>query len=41
MRTALKVAGNPSAIVVYPEAGHAAQDAWTRMLAWFNQHGAA
>ncbi len=52
MRAALKAAGNPSEIVVYPDAGHAfnadyrpsyrpaaAQDAWSRMLAWFHRYG--
>src|ERR1017187_149920 len=54
MREALKAAGKPSEIVVYPGAGHgfnadyrpsydkqAAQDAWTKMLAWFKKFGAA
>lgn len=51
MRTALKVVGSPSQIVVYPNAEHgfhadyrpsynkeAAQDAWTKLLAWFKEH---
>lgn len=51
MRTALKAAGSPSEIVVYPDAGHAfnadyrpsynkaaADDAWKRMLDWFQKY---
>jgi carboxymethylenebutenolidase len=54
MRAALKAAGNPSEIIVYPDAPHAfnadyrpsyrkadAEDAWKRMLDWFQRHGVA
>jgi len=52
MKAALKTAGSPSTIVVYPETPHAffadyrpsyrqvaAEDGWSRLLAWFKQHG--
>src|SRR5690349_3423358 len=52
MQTALKTAGSPSSIVVYPETPHAffadyrpsyrqaaAENGWSRLLAWFKQHG--
>jgi carboxymethylenebutenolidase len=52
MKAALKAAGKPSEIVVYPDAPHgfnadyresyradAAKDGWSRMEAWFKQHG--
>ena len=52
MQEALKAAGKPSQIIVYPDTPHGfnadyrpsyrpeqAKDAWTRMLAWFKEHG--
>lgn len=54
MQDALKAAGSPSEIVVYPDTPHGfnadyrasyrpeqAKDGWTRLLAWFKDHGVA
>lgn len=54
MRAALKAAGKPSEIIVYPNGNHGfhadyrpsyqkehADEAWTRLLAWFKKNGAA
>jgi carboxymethylenebutenolidase len=52
MKVALKAAGNPSEIVLYPDTPHGfnadyrpsyrpeqAKDGWTKLQAWFKQHG--
>jgi carboxymethylenebutenolidase len=52
MQAALKAAGNPSEIVLYPDTPHGfnadyrpsyrpdqAKDGWTKLQAWFKQHG--
>jgi carboxymethylenebutenolidase len=52
MKAALKAAGNPSEIVLYPDTPHGfnadyrpsyrpeqAKDGWTKLQAWFKQHG--